>query len=102
MAEEEHTMFVFGIVFQNGIPLMSFEKQHFWGPLLVPKIKYLVELMNIFSTRQMSYFDILQSAKGFRTITYRLQRTAISTKEVELGVQQGKVEHAVTNKAEVH
>jgi len=81
---------------------MSFEKQHFGGPLLVPKIKYLVELMIIFSTRQMSYFDILQSAKGFRPITYRLRHTAISTKEVKVGVQQGKVEHAVTNKAEVH
>jgi len=28
MVEEDHTMFIFGIMFQNVIPLMSFEKQH--------------------------------------------------------------------------
>ena len=41
MVVEDYTMFIFGIVFQNVIPLMSFEKQHFMGPLLVPKMKYL-------------------------------------------------------------
>ena len=101
MAKEEHTMFIFGIVFQNVITLMSSEKQHFGGPLLVPKIKYLVVLMIKFSTRQMIYFDILQNAKRFRPITYRLRHTAISTKGVKVAVQQGKVERAVTNKVEV-
>jgi len=101
MVEEDHLMFIFGIVFQNVIPLMIFEKQHFRGPLLVPKMKYLVELMIIFSTRQMSYFDILQSPKGFRPITYKHRHTAISTKKVKVGVQRGKVERAVTNKSEV-
>jgi hypothetical protein len=87
VVEEDHTMFIFGIMFQNVIPLMSFEKQHFGGPLLVPKMKYLVELMIIFSTRQMGYFDMLQSAKGFQPITYRLRHTTISTKEVKVEVQ---------------
>jgi len=50
------------------------------GPLLVPKMKYLVELMIIFSTRQMGYFDMLQSENGFRPITYRLRHTASSIK----------------------
>ena len=74
MVEEDHThtMLIFGIMFQNVIPLMSFEKQHSGGPLLTPKMKYLVELMIMFSTRQTSYFDMLQSAKGFRPITNRL------------------------------
>jgi len=45
---------------------------------------------------------MLQSAKGFRPITYRLRHTAISTKEVKVGVQQGEVKRAVINKAEVH
>ena len=66
VVEEGYTMLIFGIMFQNVIPLTSFEKHHFRGPLLVPKMKYLVELMIIFSTRHMSYFDMLQSAKGFR------------------------------------
>jgi len=39
--------------------------QKFHKDMLTPKMKYLVELMNMFSTRQMGYFDMLQSAKGF-------------------------------------
>ena len=80
MVEEDHTMFIFGIVFQNVIPLMSFEKQHFGGSLLVPKMKYLVKLMIIFSTRQMSYFKILQSAKRFQPRAYKLRYAAFLTK----------------------
>jgi hypothetical protein len=81
--DHTHTMLIFGIMFQNVIPLMSFEKQHSGGPLLTPKMKYLVELMIMFSIRQMGYFDMLQSAKGFRPITDRLRHTAISTKDNE-------------------
>jgi len=81
--DHTHTMFIFGIMFQNVIPLMSFEKQHSEGPLLIPKMKYLVELMIISLTRQMSYFDMLQSAKRFRPKTYRLRHTAISAKDKE-------------------
>jgi len=51
--------------------------------LLTPKMKYLVELMIMFSTKQMGYFDMLQSAKRFRLITDRLRHTAISTKDKE-------------------
>lgn len=76
-------MIIFGTMFQNVIPLMSFEKQHSRGPVLTPKMKYLVELMIMFSIRQMGYFDMLQSAKGFRPITDRLRHTAISTKDNE-------------------
>jgi len=50
----------------------------------------------------MSYFDMLQSAKGFRPITFRLRHIAISTKKVKVGVQQGKVERVAANKVEVH
>jgi hypothetical protein len=81
--DHTHTMLIFGIMFQNVIPLMSFEKQHSGGPVLTPKMKYLVELMILFSTRQIGYFDMLQSAKGFRPITDRLRHTAISTKDNE-------------------
>ena len=81
--DHTHTMFIFGIMFQNVIPLMSFEKQHSGGPLLTPKMKYLVELMILFSTRQMGYFDMLQNAKSFRPRAYRLRHTTISTKDKE-------------------
>jgi len=81
--DHTHTMLIFGIMFQNVIPLMSFEKQHSGVPLLTPKMKYLVELMLMFPTRQMCYFDMLQSAKGFRPITDRLRHTAVLTKDKE-------------------
>jgi len=45
---------------------------------------------------------MLQSAKGFRPITFRLRHIAISTKKVKVGVQQGKVERVAANKVEVH
>jgi hypothetical protein len=78
--DHTHTMLIFGIMFQNVIPLMSFEKQHSRGPVLTPKMKYLVELMIMFSTRQMGYFDMLQCAKRFRPRAYRLRHAVFSTK----------------------
>jgi len=49
--------------------------------VLTPKMKYFVELMILLLTRQMSSFDRLQSANGFRPITYILRHTAFSTKD---------------------
>jgi hypothetical protein len=48
--------------------------------VLIPNIKYLVEIMIIFSTSYMGYFDMLQSAKRFCLRAYKLRYTSFFTK----------------------